>query len=69
MLLEVTLTALNAPEGDVDVDVLDQSNGTKKEMDFDSGTLFYSSYWIVFNPKLAPEVPQRLLMASILSVE
>lgn len=38
MFVEVTLTALNAPEGDVDIEgVLDQSGSIKKEIEFDSG--------------------------------
>ena len=34
---EVTLSALNAPEGDVDIEGLGESHSATKKLDFDSG--------------------------------
>ncbi len=36
-VVEVTLSALNAPEGDVDIEGLSDQSNVKAKLDFDSG--------------------------------
>jgi hypothetical protein len=50
---EVTLSALNAPEGDVDIETIGENSGPMKKLDFDSGEYASSlcPHFLEFSPE------------------